>query len=117
MTIFPISLKIAEVRPLFKKDDPSSFTNYRPISLLPVIFKIFGKVIHIQLLGYFTKSNILSDFQYVFRPQHSIEHAALHFHSVLMQILDSKKTPFAIFVDISKAFDSIDHKILILRLK
>ena len=69
-------------------------TIYRPILLLPFISKIFENVIHSQLLCYFTKSNILSDFQYGFRPQHSTEHAALHFHSDLMQRLDSKKTPY-----------------------
>ena len=73
--VFPDNLKIAKVKPLFKKDDPSSFTNYRPISLLPVISKIFEKVIHSHFFCYFTKSNMLSHFQCDFRLKHSTEHA------------------------------------------
>lgn len=115
--VFPDNLKIAKVKPLYKKDDPTCFSNYRPISLLPVISKIFEKVLHEQLLGYFTNSHMLSDDQYGFRPQHSTEHSALHFHDEIMQRLDSNKTPYAIFLDLSKAFDTIDHRILIKKLK
>ena len=114
---FPDKLKIAKIRPLLKKNDPSSFTNYRPISLLPVISKIFEKVIHKQLLNYFTSNNMFSQCQYGFRPKHSTEHAALQLHDYIIRQLDINKTPFSIFIDLSKAFDTIDHTILFKKMK
>ena len=87
--------------------------NYRPISFLPVISKIFKKVIHKQLLNYFIHNKLFSDYQYGFRPKHCTEHAALQFHDHIIHQLDIGKTPFSICIDLSKAFDTIDHSILI----
>ena len=63
---FPDNLKLAKVVPIFKKDDKSQIKNYRPISVLPVISKIFQNVIHTQLIEYFTDNNLLSSQQYGF---------------------------------------------------
>ena len=110
---FPDKLKIAKIRPLYKNNDPSSFSNYRPISLLSVNSKIFKNVIHKQLLNYFTSNNMLSHCQYGFRLKHSTEHAALQLHDYIIRQLDINKTPFSICIDLSQAFDTIDHTILI----
>ena len=110
---FPDKLKTAKVKPLYKKNDPST---YRPISLLPVISKIFEKMIHRQLI-HFTNYNILSDYQFSFRPKYSTEHAALQFHDYIIHQLDEGKTPFCKFIDLSKAFDTIDHSISIEKLR
>ena len=74
--IFPDNLKLAKVIPLHKKDDKMIMTNYRPISLLPSIFKIIGKVARIQISDYFTSHNLFYEHQYGFRSKHSTGLAA-----------------------------------------
>ena len=114
--VFPDKLKIAKVIPLFKKDDPSKFSNYRPISLLPAISKIFEKVMQHQILNYFDKNNIFYSSQYGFKPEHSCELAALELVDRLHDYIDKNNDPFAIFLDLSKAFDTLDHNILLQKL-
>ena len=75
--IFPNKLKIAKVTPLFKKDDPHLFDNYRPISLLPAISKVFEKIVYKQIYEYFTENKLIYDSQYGFREKHSTELASL----------------------------------------
>ncbi len=69
--IFPDKLKIAKVTPVYKKDDQSQFTNYRPISLLPVISKIFERIIYNQVYNFFIKEKLFYASQYDFRTEHS----------------------------------------------
>ena len=114
--IFPDSLKIARVLPLFKKGDRYMFDNYRPISLLPSISKIFEKVVHSQLYQYFQSKNLLYKHQYGFRPEHSVELATLEFVDRILKCLDENFTPFSIFIDLSKAFDTLNHDILLHKL-
>ena len=115
--IFPNQLKIAKVLPLYKKDSPHILDNYRPISLLPVISKIFEKVAFIQLYDYMVKNKLLYVSQYGFRQEHSTELASLEFTDRIMHHLDEKKIPITIFLDLSKAFDTLDHSILIDKLQ
>ena len=68
---------MAKVIPIFKKNYPALFTNYRPISLLPVISKVLERIMNNQLLMYFTNTKLLSDNKYGFRPHHSTKYAAL----------------------------------------
>ena len=75
--IFPEQLKIAKVIPIYKKDDDTIFSNYRPISILPAISKIIEKVIYGQIYHYFSQNKLFSDSQYGFRHGHSTELAAL----------------------------------------
>ena len=75
--VFPDKLKVAKVIPSFKKGDPTLLTNYRPISLLPSLSKIFEKVINQQLYAYFENSNLFFKGQYGFRKGHSTEMASL----------------------------------------
>ena len=114
--IFPNALKIAKITPIFKKGDPHLTDNYRPISLLPVISKILEKVVFLQVYDYFVKNKLLYDSQYGFRKYHSTEFAALEFTDKIITNLDQSKLPIAIFLDLSKAFDTIDHSILIHKL-
>jgi hypothetical protein len=114
--IFPDLLKIAKVVPLFKKDDKSVFSNYRPISLLPTFSKVFEKIAHKQLLEYFDAFKLFCVNQHGFRPDHSTNTATLEFIDYLFQLLDNDKIPFSIFMDLSKAFDTLDHCILLEKL-
>ena len=109
--IFPDSLKIAKVIPLFKKDNEMIVDNYRPISLLPVISKVFEKCVFNQLYEYFQKYKLFYSSQYGFRKLHSTELACLELVDRLLQELDRGELPIAIFIDLSKAFDTIDHSI------
>ena len=116
--IFPDKLKIAIVKPIYKgKDsDPHLFGNYRPISLLPALSKIFEKVVHKQLYDYMTKHNLFKNNQYGFRANHSTEYATIEFVDRAMHELDNGNIPFSVFLDLSKAFDTLDHNILLKKL-
>ena len=114
--IFPDKLKIAKVAPLFKKNEDYLFENYRPISVLPSLSKVLERVIHTQLVDYFTKNNLFYENQYGFRNAHSTELAALELINRVIDNMDKNEVPLAIFLDLSKAFDTIDHKILLHKL-
>jgi hypothetical protein len=114
--IFPDKLKIAKVIPLFKKGDNSIFENYRPISILPAISKIFEKVIYNQISTYFKENNLLYNSQYGFRQQYSTELANLELIDKITQEMDKGEIPLCIYLDLSKAFDTIDHNILLQKL-
>ena len=114
--VFPSELKSAVVVPLFKKGDRQNVQNYRPISLLPVISKVFEKAIKIRIMKFLIKTNYLSPKQFGFRKKLSTEDALLEFCSFLLKGLDSKLMCAGLFVDITKAFDMVDHKILLSKL-
>ena len=113
--VFPSSLKIAKVIPLYKnKGESTDFGNYRPISLLNVISKIFERVVYNQVYAYFIKHNLFYSSQYGFRTQHSTEDAAIELVDQIYKAFEDNPTDevLAIFLDLSKAFDTIDHEIL-----
>ena len=114
--IFPNRLKIAKVVPLYKKGDSHIIDNYRPISLLPSISKIFEKIVFKQLYDYFLTKKLLYNSQYGFRKDHSTEFASLELVDKVTQDLDQGKIPIALFLDLSKAFDTLDHDILLYKL-
>ncbi len=115
--VFPDKLKIAKINPIFKKDDETLFTNYRPISLLPVISKIFEKVMYQQVYNYSQEKKLFFNSQYGFRTGHSIDYAAIELIDRIILKMDKMDTPLGIFIDLSKAFDTLDHNILIAKLK
>ena len=115
--IFPDSLKCAKVVPVFKKDSPHQLGNYRPISLLPALSKVFEKIAYEQTYEYLSDKKLLYKSQYGFRKNHSTELAAMEVTDTIFKYLDNKKLPIAIFIDLSKAFDTIDHETLLFKLK
>ena len=115
--VFPDKLKVAKVIPLFKKRDPTLLTKNRPISLLPSLSNIFEKVIYQQLYAYFENSNLFFKGQYGFRKGHSTEMASLELVDRILSFMDNGDTPIGIFLDLSKAFDTLNHNILLHQLK
>ena len=114
--IFPDALKIAKVLPIFKKGQANIFDNYRPISILPAISKVFEKVAFNQVYDYFKTNKLLYKSQYGFRKKHSTEQACLEFTDRILHDLDKKEIPIAVFLDLSKAFDTLNHDILLFKL-
>ena len=115
--IFPDALKIARVIPLYKKDNPHIFDNYRPISLLPAVSKIIEKLVFKQLYHYFLSNELIYKNQYGFRDQHSTELAGLELTDRISKLLDDGKVPITVYLDLSKAFDTLDHRILLHKLQ
>ena len=111
--VFPSQLKIAKVIPIFKKDDNKMFNNYRPISLLPVLSKVVEKVISLQINDFFKINNLFYDSKYGFRPGHSTEYAAIEITDRIISAMDKNMIPLNIYLDLSKAFDTLDHAILL----
>ena len=108
----PDQLKSALVTPVYKADDRTLFSNYRPISILPIFSKLLEKVVYTRLLNYLDKLCILSSNQYGFRKKHSTYMALIDLVDNVSQAIDDKKIGLGVFVDLSKAFDTVDHDIL-----
>ena len=114
--IVPSKLKIAKVIPIFKNGHREDMYNYRPISVLPCFSKIFEKIIANRLLSFLLKYNILYDHQFGFIPGKNTTHAILSLVDYLINSFEDNKLTCGIFLDISKAFDTIDHNILLSKL-
>jgi len=109
----PNDLKVAKVCPIFKSGDRSQFNNYRPVSILPSISKIFEKLVCNRLMEYLSKFEILCDNQYGFRRNYDTSMAVVDTVDKISSAMDSNKFSIGLFIDLSKAFDTLNHKILI----
>ena len=113
---YPDSLKIAKVIPIFKSGDPSKTNNYRPISVLCSINKILEKILHKRLTDYLEKFKLLYKYQYGFRKGHSTIHAITEMVDNIKLSMDNNKLTCGIFVDLSTAFNTVNHNILLAKL-
>ena len=115
--IFPDCWKVATIVPLFKGGKKDDVSNYRPVSLLPVTGKILEKIIHSHLSEFFEKNNLLCDFQGGFRKKHSTLGSINNLTTDIFNAINNKESTMATFFDLKKAFDTVNHKILIKKLQ
>ena len=111
--IFPDKLKIAKVILIYKADDPSHFTYYRPISLLSSFSKFFENVMYIRMIEFAEQYNIL----YCCQLNYSTSHDLIHLMNRISSAIDQRETTVGVFLDLSKAFDTLDHQILFTKLE
>ena len=114
--LFPSVFKTGKVIPIYKKDNKECIENYRPVSILPVFGKIFEKIIYNRLYKFFTSRGILHDEQFGFRRGHSTTHALHKSVDFITKSMSDGKHVLGIFIDLSKAFDTLDHQILLHKL-
>ena len=110
--IFPTELKIARVTPLFKSADSTLFSNYRPVSVLPLFSKILERLMYTRLLSFLNKHKVLYLYQFGFRSFHSPNLALILLVDKISQALENGEYVLGLFLDFSKAFDTVNHDIL-----
>ena len=114
---FPTLFKVGKVTPVYKKDNKECIENYRPVSILPVFGKIFEKIIYTRLIKFFMANGILHEDQFGFRKGHSTTHALHKSVDIITNSRERGKHVLGIFIDLSKAFDTLDHRTLISKLE
>ena len=114
--VFPQALKTARVVPIYKSGKKTDVSNYRPISLLATFSKIYEKVMHARIVEFLDKNNSIYERQYGFRSGRSCEHALLDAQNSLLNSLNRQQISLLLLIDFSKAFDLVDHKILMKKL-
>ena len=113
---FPSDWKEANVFTVYKSDDSCLLTNYRPISVLPGIAKVFESIVHQQVFSYFLSNNLLTPAQSGFRPGHNTQDSLFKVTEDWKSALDHDYLVGAVFIDLSYAFDSLDHLLLLAKL-
>ena len=113
---FPKCLKLTKVIPIFKGENAEDPGNWRPISITPSTAKLIEKLVKKRLVSFLDKHNILTKHQFGYRSQHSTTHAILNICDNILSNFDEKKHTVSIFLDLSKGFDCVNHKILLKKL-
>ena len=114
---FPRAFKLAKVKPIFKKGRKTSVSNYRPISLLPIHSKVIEKVVHGQTTKFLNDNNIFFKYQSGFRSNHSTDLFLSFLNDKILKGFDNGMYTGRILIDLQKAFDTINHEILLDKLR
>ena len=115
--VIPNELKIALVTPVFKANSKEEFSNYRPISVLPCFSKILEKIMYKRVMKYLDMHSMLFQSQYGFRKKHSTNLATIELVTKILQAIDNSEYTIGVFLDLAKAFDTVNHEILLKKLE
>ena len=113
---FPSKLKVSRTVPVFKAGHEDNVSNYRPISCLPVLSKIIERLVCDQLLAYLISHKLLYRYQFGFQKKNSTFHPLIHIINYISSAFNNNEIAVAVYLDLQKAFDVVDHKILLMKL-
>ena len=114
--IFPQSMKIAKVTPFYKSGKKNLMTNYRPISVLSCFSKILERIMYNRLYSYLNDNNLFFQKRFGFREGHSTNHALIELINSINDSFNQNKYTLGVFIDLSEAFNTVDHNILLKKL-
>ena len=109
--IFPDSLKIAKVTPIFKSGDNDNVSNYRPISILPLFSKVLERIMYNRAYNHLDSKGLLYEKQFGLQRNNSTEHSILQLTRDITDSFEKGEYTLGVFIDLSKAFDTVDHQI------